>query len=502
MTTYSISLDDVDLALLNISTHSNNNFLKQEHYEFQVMKSVPDPAKQYTCHICAIEVPVAFAYEHAASAKHQANVRIASVAAERMRAFISALPPSTVKPAGRFCSNCSIIVDEGHEKTKEHRAAALLDKLLCDLMNAYVQDHDEAIFNNKTCEDNVNSNINELKHVQDDNYDEAILKDNNSGTNERSFKTTDEDNRNSDMVAECNNHTIEAIAEVTDEEDQIEENSEATDMTNECNEDEELSINGTEHDIEPTSMNSNTSNEYVTDKIMIDKATNVSHIELCQEELQQFLDEDVEFEYQETIKINIHLNEYKLTNLDSDKFHSYKRKLLSNNIECLVCDCVLGYEEAERHKYDFEHLSRIMNFGSDGNYIREVNDSYSHCIICNKEIENVDVVTHLESTGHDLYEWIHTNTRDINIKAKAKAVEKNSTETNESNTSNQIADLKPLEKIGDAIEYPYEMTLGKVWCVVCECQVPSGVRNREEHIKGFRHRTTVLNKVTTVDNTE
>ncbi|XP_061727417.1 uncharacterized protein LOC133532669 [Cydia pomonella] len=483
MTTYSISLDDVDLALLPLPTHPYNNFLKKEHYQFQVMKSVPESATQYTCHICAIEVPVAFAYEHAASVKHRANVRIASVAAERMRAFISALPPPFAKPAGRFCSSCATEVDEGHEKTKEHRNATILDNLLWDLMKVYVQDEDEEIFdnnNNKTYENNDSGKINGLK-------------------NDVNLKEVSGDNINNSMVSKCtkNNQPTEVIDEVTDEGDQIEKNSETTDMIEECSEDEESSTNGTEYN---QSLNVDMSKN-IAYKSTAEKATNVNYIERYQEELRQFLDENDDFEYQESFKINIKLNEYKLTNIRSEQFHGYENILFSNNIKCIVCDCVLDYEDAEHHKYDFEHLCRIVNFGSDGNYVREINESYSHCILCNEKMKNVDVVTHIESKGHYLNELRYSNTRDINREKSKDAItgthiNGNSSQANEKNTSNQtVGAIKPIEKNVDSIEHPYEViAMGKVRCVVCECQVPSGVHNREEHLKGLRHRTTVLNK--------
>ncbi|XP_063544965.1 uncharacterized protein LOC134753124 isoform X2 [Cydia strobilella] len=466
MTTYSISLDDVDLALLPLPTHSYNNFLKKKHYEFHMMKSVPESATQYTCHICAIEVPVAFAYEHAASGKHQANVRIASVAAERMRAFISALPPPFAKPPGRFCTNCAIEVGEGHEKTKEHRNAAMLDNLLWDLMKVYVHDEDKEIFdNNKTCENNDSGKINEFK-------------------NDVSFEKAGGDNINNVMVDKCtkNNQPTEVIDEVTDVEDQIEDNSETTDMTEECKEDEELSTNETEYN---QSLNSDTSKNNAEESTA-EKATNVNCIEHYEETLRQFLNENDYFEYQESIKISIKLNEYSLINIDSDNFHSYDKVYFSDNKKCIVCDCLLDYEEAEIHKYDFEHLCIIANFGNDGHYIDEL---YSHCILCNRKIENIEMETHKQNPWHKMCMSMYTNTHSI--ADKKKKVEITEEKVNESQHRQESSD-----KTVGSIEYPYEVTaMGKVRCVVCKCQVPSGLRNREEHVKGIRHRTTVLNKI-------
>ncbi|XP_063371710.1 uncharacterized protein LOC134659943 [Cydia amplana] len=466
MTTYSISLDDVDLALLPLSTHSNNNFLKKEHYQFQVMKSVPESTPQYTCHICAIEVPVAFAHEHAASVKHQANVRIASVAAERMRAFISALPPPFVKQAGRFCTNCAIEVSEGHENTKEHRNAAMLDNLLRDLTKVYVQDEDEEIFdNNKTCENNDSGKINEYK-------------------NDVSFDKAGGDNINNVMVDKCtkNDQSKEVMDEVTDEEDQI-ENTETTDEIEECSEDEELSTNETDYN---ESLHSDTSK--IAEESTAEKATNVNCVEYYEEALRQFLNENDYFEYNESIQLNIKLNEYSLSNIGSDRFQSYDKRYFSDNIKCIVCDCVLDYEEAEIHKYDSEHLCLIANFGNDGHYIREINELYSHCILCNRKIENTEMETHKQDPWHKLQMSMHTNTSSITNKTKTE-------EITEEKVNESQHRLESSDKTAGSIEYPYEMTvMGKVRCVVCECHVPSGVRNREEHVKGIRHRTTALNQ--------
>ncbi|XP_063371709.1 uncharacterized protein MAL13P1.304-like [Cydia amplana] len=403
MTTYSISLDDVDLALLPLPlrTHSYN-FLKKEIYQFQVMKTAtsevtaPEPPILYTCHICAIEVPAAFASEHAASQKHQANVRIASVAAERMRAFISALPPTyATKPCARFCVNCSKEADEDHEKTNEHRVAVMLDSLLWDLMKAYVQDHNESKYNeihSKQTNVNNNSKINEQQDEVNTNQIEG-------------------NDKNNDDLDDNNSQPMEVIEDIVEQEGKVlEKNCEVNDNTEKSSEDK-VTVNIAEN------IDIDNKTEEKTSKEHILRHENDHY----GEELRNFINDKHSFEYKELVKISIKLNDYIINNIDSDHYHSYDRTCDDGSLHCIVCDCVLNDKDAEDHKYDLEHVRRVANLGNDGHYIRQINEFYSHCILCNLKIQNIDLESHSQSATHNVKEYLYTNTRSGIIKEHREA---------------------------------------------------------------------------------
>ncbi|XP_063544967.1 repetitive organellar protein-like isoform X2 [Cydia strobilella] len=404
MTTYSISLDDVDLALLPVRTHSYNNFLKKEIYQFQVMKTAsceaPEPPILYTCHICAIEIPVAFASEHAASQKHQANVRIASVAAERMRAYISAVPPTyATKSCTRFCVNCSKEADEDHEKTNDHRVAVMLDSLLWDLMKAYVQDHDESKCNSELQSKQTNGNNN--SKINDHKQDEVNIN-----------QVEGNDINNNDLVDKAtNSQPTKRIEEIVEQEGKVvEKNCEVNDNSEKSSEDN-IIVNI----IENIDMN----NKIEEKK---SKEHNLRHEkDDYGEELRKFINVKNSFVYKELVKISIKLNDYMINNIDSDHYHSYDRTCDDGSLNCIVCDCVLNDKDAEDHKYDLEHVRRVANLGNDGHYIREINEFYSHCILCNLKIQNIDLESHKQSATHNVKEYLYTNTRSGIIKEHKEA---------------------------------------------------------------------------------
>ncbi|XP_061727112.1 putative uncharacterized protein DDB_G0287457 isoform X2 [Cydia pomonella] len=408
MTTYSISLDDVDLALLPLRTHSYNNFLKKEIYQFQVMKTAsceaPEPPIFYTCHICAIEVPTAFAGEHAASQKHKANVRIACVAAERMRAFISALPPTyATRPCARFCVNCSKEADEDHEKTNEHRVSVMLDSLLWDLMKAYVQDHDESKSNREFQSKETNGN-NQSK-INNHKQDEVIIN-----------QVEGNDKNNNDIVDEPINNNqptkpIEDIVEVDEQEGKLVENNCEVNDNSEKSSEDNVTVNIAD-------------NIDINNKI--EEKTNKEHILRHEkddygDELRKFIDDKNSFEYKELVKISIKLNDNIINNIDSDNYHSYDRTCDDGSLHCILCDYVLNDKDAEIHKYDSEHVRRVSNLGNDGHYIREINEFYSHCILCNLKIQNMDLELHRQSATHNVKEYLYTNTRSEIIKEHKEA---------------------------------------------------------------------------------
>ncbi|XP_063544980.1 uncharacterized protein LOC134753135 [Cydia strobilella] len=498
MTTYSIRLDDVDLALLPTRTH-NNDFLKKEHFQFQVIKECTEGPEltdvTYTCHICAINVPAAFAHEHNASVKHQSNARIARVATLRTHALISALPPPLVTQTGRFCTNCATVVDEDHDKTKEHRVAVMHDNLLCELMKAYVGDDndgpkdqyadnkvDKIQFSGKKYEKGFkivedNNNINDaivtqtMKLRSEDIPDNVVTKVMqpiaNCTTNDTVSETKDEDfskdeTSNNNMSTNKSEKKSPANSVLPASSRWVKTLPQTTDVTE----------NGTGQNEPGTSTK-------IGKETIPQKAKSAR--EPYEKELRKFMDTKNQFQIKESYsRIHIKTND-DTVNVYSDHFHSFHRVYRNGDIECIVCDSTFNEKDSEAHKYSLNHMSGVVKIGTDREYVREVNKAYSHCILCNQKINNINVIKHKQSQHHNLR-------KTYNVRSNAKPKEAATTERNNENTSKTTA-TERNDKNNETVDVsePYEEIEGELRCLVCVCRVPKDVRNREDHVKGFRH---------------
>ncbi|XP_063373863.1 uncharacterized protein LOC134661646 [Cydia amplana] len=115
-----------------------------------------------------------------------------------------------------------------------------------------------------------------------------------------------------------------------------------------------------------------------------------------------------------------------------------------------------------------------------GEYVRKVNEAYSNCILCNQNINNLNVTKHKQSHHHNL--------RKTNNIRSGKPKEAPTTERNNENTSKTTTtERNDKNNVTVDVNEPYEEIKGELRCLVCECRVPKDVRNREDHLKGFRH---------------
>ncbi|XP_048002651.1 uncharacterized protein LOC125239181 [Leguminivora glycinivorella] len=502
MTTYSIRLDDIDLALLPLRSHSND-FLKKEHFQFQVIKehTVPEVPElsdvTYTCHICAINVPAAFAREHNASVKHETNARIARVATMRTHALISSVPPPLAAQTGRFCANCATVVDEDHEKTKEHRVAVMHDNLLSELMKAYVGDDDEAKNADnkvdkietsdkkdeqymKVVEEIVNVNNNvvnkaiqlQAEHIADNIATKVMPPVASSATNDVGAESKDEvlnkgDNPKNTMITNKNatNPPANSVLHTTSR--WVKTLPQTKDATE----------NGGLNEI-GTMINKN-GKEIIERKA---KAVRAPY----EKELRKFMDAENQYQMKEShyrIFIKMHDD---TVNVYSDHFHSFHRIYRTDDIECIVCDITFNEEDWEEHKYSLNHMSAVVKIGNDGEYVRKVNEIFSHCILCNQKINNLNLSKHKQSQHHKLRRT--NNVRSA--KPKEDKTEKNKENNNTDKT--EINDKKSTVDVNES----YEEIEGELRCLVCECRVPKDVRNREDHLKGFRHLNNLKSKKT------
>ncbi|XP_061727113.1 probable serine/threonine-protein kinase DDB_G0283337 [Cydia pomonella] len=501
MTTYSIRLDELDLALLPLRVH-NNDFLKKEHFQFQVIKEhaeVPELSDvTYTCHICAINVPAAFAREHNASVKHQTNARIARVATLRTHALISAHPPPLVKQTGRFCVNCATIVDEDHDKTKEHRVAVMHDNLLCELMKAYVGDDDES----KNADNNVDNNQNKM-HIggkKDEEYFKIAEENNNINVAmvTQTIKLQSENITDNVVtkvmqpIADCatNDTTSESKSEDFSKDD-IPKNNTSANKTENKPPANSVSPTKSQAQTKDVTENGTGQNEPGTSTkngkgTMEPKAKSAR--EPYEKELRKFMDSKYQFQIKESYsRIHIKIND-DTVNVYSDHFHSFHRIYRNGDIECIVCDSTFNEKNQEAHKYSVNHMSGVVQIGTDGEYVREINEAYSHCILCNQKISNINVAKHKQSQHHTLRKT--NNVRSTKPKAAA------TTDRNIENTSKATTTERNCNKnnVTFDVNEPYEEIKGELQCLVCECRVPKDVRNREDHLKGFRHMNNLKSK--------
>lgn len=101
----------------------------------------------HRCHLCNIEYPKFYKADHIKSERHKVCSKITHIALQRARdhmlSELEVVPyHPTFTPTGYFCPTCSVIVPndnrEKHESSKLHTNSALHDKLLNDLVKAYL----------------------------------------------------------------------------------------------------------------------------------------------------------------------------------------------------------------------------------------------------------------------------------------------------------------------------------------------------------------------------
>ncbi|XP_048002654.1 uncharacterized protein LOC125239182 [Leguminivora glycinivorella] len=479
MTTYSISLDDVDLALLPVRTHKYNDFLKKEHFQFQILKTEeveePQPTIHYKCHICAIDVPAAFAREHTASLKHRANARIARVATQRTRALINALPPPHAPQTARFCANCSTIARKNHEKTKEHRVAVMHDKLLWELMTAYVGDD--------TGEDSDLSDTDESVHEASRYYDATCYDVNYNkeekrkecepkvSTSETSKKAID---RKEDNKVEKQNDTKPLdnetkVIEVTYNKTTKPESSKSSEITNTVTE---------------------TNKSVTTDKEPTQSAKN-EEVVTNPPEVQD------KIEYVEFVSKN-----NKIVKVFSDYYHSFSRK--GETICCKVCSTVFNSAKVDSHMFSLKHLNKMPSNLIDEHCVRKIDEVFSHCILCNSLVKHTNLAKHCLTIGHSQREK-QVVSDNPNIQAtsnlKLETLNQQKPKLNlEVKTVNAVASKSPevkakeVKSIDWPVIYPFEVTKQGVRCVICDCLLPNNPENRKDHLVGLNHVENVKNK--------
>ncbi|XP_061727416.1 uncharacterized protein LOC133532668 isoform X2 [Cydia pomonella] len=488
MTTYSISLDDVDLALLPLRTHKYNDFLKKEHFQFQVMRTQeieePEPTIYYKCHICALDVPAAFAREHTTSVKHRANARIARVATQRTRKLISALPPPLVPQTARFCANCSTIVQRNHEKTKEHRVAVMHDKLLWELMTAYVGDD---------CDD-----------------DDSDLSDTDESEKEaetyHGFAAWNEVNNNKEEKQ--NKYVAKGLTSIETNKKEIDKKE---DNEMERQNEENKPLDNKKKNIEVTNTgkpecSKNTDNTYTETETNKPTDTDIEATQITtkNEEIATSSPKAQDkIEYVEFVSKN-----NKIVKVFSDYYHSFTRR--GETINCKVCSSVFNSEEIDSHMFSLTHLNKMPSNLIDEHCVRKIDEVFSHCILCNTIIKHTNLAKHYLTLNHSQRENQHI-TDNPNFQAKISNLDKadkvNAPKTHKLNLDVKIktADTvtaskspevkeKEVKPIDWPVIYPYEMTKQGVRCVICDCLVPNNPENRKGHLLGLNHVKNVKNK--------
>ncbi|XP_063544950.1 uncharacterized protein LOC134753111 isoform X2 [Cydia strobilella] len=499
MTTYSISLDDVDLALLPLRSHKYNDFLKKEHFQFQVMKTEEveelEPTIYYKCHICALDVPAAFAHEHTTSLKHRANARIARVATQRTRKLISALPPPLVPQTARFCANCSTIVQKNHEQTKEHRVAVMHDKLLWELMTAYVGD-------DCTNEDSDTSDTDESvqEKASSRHYNGfATWKEVNNNEEEKQKKcepkglTSIEPNKK-----ETNKKEDNEVEKQNNDNKPLDNKKEMIEVTNIDTRKPESSKSS-----EFTNIETETNKPIDTDKeplfISVDKEPTQTTAK--NEEIATSLPKPQDkIEYVEFVTKN-----NKIVKVFSDYYHSFTRK--GETISCKVCSVVFNSEEVDSHMFSLKHLNKMPSTLINEHCVRKINVVFSHCILCNTMIKHTNLVKHYLTLGHSQREKqvitdnpnFHATTTNLDKVNTLKSHKLNldvKIKTVDTSTTSKSPEVKVTEgkSIDWPVIYPYEMTKQGVRCVICDCLVPNNPENRKGHLDGLNHVTNVRNK--------
>ncbi|XP_072946800.1 uncharacterized protein [Epargyreus clarus] len=144
--------------------------------------------------------------------------------------------------------------------------------------------------------------------------------------------------------------------------------------------------------------------------------------------------------------------------ISDDNFHGFMR-IGKHHIQCKVCKVIVKNEQ--EHKTSKEHVNKILQPFKDKHCIRILNDSWSHCVICNEVIENSDV---------------HALCNELHEKLLKKALVVYKTPPNKFNILIENNSTPQVNTTTDSSEY---------YCATCN--VTMHVNNTASHVNGTKH---------------
>ncbi|XP_034838838.2 putative histone-lysine N-methyltransferase 1 [Maniola hyperantus] len=364
---YVISLDALDLNLLPtiyntrddriapLWTKSNLDRRNDEYYQFEIKskdseESVKDESpkrelENVICNICDIDVPKPFLKEHRKSSRHITNMKIADIAVHRMNKYINNTDNENcctdcdeIDQSAHFCAACVTVVDAKdkvpHEKSLAHKNSVILEKIFNDFLLLY--NHQEEV-NDGKAEDEVNTNKNDSNTKLSDD----VLK---------FVNVTDSGNTSNEVLK-----LIEKPIDAPDKTIKIKNNNEPTQA-------------GIKE--QPKGM---PLSDYLS---IINDLVHVPMFFKSKNNDNNFI--EIETIDGSTVKVR------------EDNFHGLNR-VGTKHIQCYVCNKIFKAKSIDKHKMSEKHIHYMTAPLKDKHCARQIDDSSSHCVICNMITEYSDL---------------------------------------------------------------------------------------------------------------
>ncbi|CAK1592113.1 unnamed protein product [Parnassius mnemosyne] len=301
--------------------------------------SNPDVSGEITrnlCYICNIEVPLPYMKEHINSTKHKTFLKITEVALERVKKqvahnFSDKNPVSSMY----FCQTCvttTPVKDKSfHMKSTAHKNAVILDRILNDFLKIYTHDELET--------DNTESEIETPNHEELDKVINKML--------------------NANCTKICNDEDVN------------------------------------KPDIEKPVCNKDITKEIVWKLIPITfQKINEDDIVSCGTNLTEYINnlnaktlsshkvKDVNGEY-----LIIETKDGSQLKVTHNNFHGVSA-MGKRHAQCKLCTEIV--KNLVEHMYSQKHFENIVLPINDKECIRELDNTKSHCILCNELVESAD----------------------------------------------------------------------------------------------------------------
>ncbi|XP_045783463.1 uncharacterized protein LOC123879662 isoform X2 [Maniola jurtina] len=411
---YVISLDALDLNLLPtmyntrddrvapLWTKSNLDRRNDEYYQFEIKskdseESVKDESpkrelENVICHICDIDVPKPFLKAHRKSSRHITNMKIADVAIHRMKKYINNIDNENcctdcdeIDQSAHFCAVCVTIVDVKekvtHENSLAHKNSVILEKIFNDFLLLY---NCQEEINDGKAENEMNTN----KNDSDAKISYDILK---------FVSETDSGNTSNKLLK-----SIEKPIDPSDKSIKIKDNNVPTQA-------------GIKEQAKIMSLSDYLSilNDLVYVPMFFKSKNDDNHL------------------------IEIETIDGSVVQVREDNFHGFNRNGNKHIIQCYVCNKIFKEKSIEKHKMSEKHIYYMTVPLKDKHCARQIDDSLSHCVLCNTITEYSDL--------HSLCDKDHEgNLKDALI--SDKLVEDNLYSRKESQKDTVLKDSKETEE--------------------------------------------------------
>ncbi|CAG5000977.1 unnamed protein product [Parnassius apollo] len=400
------------------------------------------------CYICNIEVPLPFMKEHIDSSKHKTFLKITEVALERVKKQMGFnFSSKNSVPSMYFCQTCvttTPVKDKSfHMKSNAHKNAVILDKLLNDFLKIYTHE--------KLEKDKTESDIETSNH---EGLDKVINKMSNA---------------NSTVI--CSDE----VTNIPDIEKPVYNKDTAEEIASKLIPITVPKVN------KNTIVNGGTN---LTEYINILNAKTFSTHKL----------KDVNGDY-----FIIETKDGSQLKVTHNHFHGVLA-MGKRHAQCKLCTEIV--RNLDEHICSQKHIEKLVLPINDKECIRELDNTKSHCILCNELVEN-DVDFHIHNKRHQalLQNAIlseNESTSQIKLETQSDVHKTNITalEINEEQKPKYCAAKTADDNINNAQseleknEGVVQLDVSKSKTFFCSiCYITLHSNNIHSHASGIRHKT-------------